>query len=142
MKVVLLIAFVMLSRIALGFSPAGGEDSTRPRKANCDSIQYGVASYYHQKFHGRTTASGETYDRELFTAAHNGLPMNTWVKVTNLVNKRSVLVRINDRLHYRNTRVIDLSFAAAKKLGYLSKGLVRVKVEVLGKSLPENYVNK
>ena len=65
------------------------------------------------------------------TAAHNWLPFGTYVRVTNLRNKRSAIVRINDRLHHRNTRLIDLSRAAAAKLGYIARGLTRVKVEVL-----------
>jgi rare lipoprotein A len=70
------------------------------------------------------------------TAAHNGLPLNTWVRVTNLRNKRSVIVRINDRLHRKNKRLVDLSNVAAKSLGYLDDGLTQVKVEVFGKKKP------
>ena len=104
------------------------------RKANnkkVPNIQTGTASYYHAKFQGRLTASGEKYDQLRMTAAHNRLPMNTWIKVTNLQNKRSVIVRVNDRLHYKNKRLVDLSKSAAAKLGYVGWGLARVKVEVL-----------
>lgn len=100
-------------------------------KLPVDSAQTGVASYYHSKFNGRLTASGEVYDESKMTAAHNRIPMGTLIKVTNLRNKRSVVVRVNDRLHHRNTRLVDLSKAAAAKLGYLARGLTRVKVEVL-----------
>ena len=93
--------------------------------------QYGTASYYAKKFEGRKTATGETYNGAKFTAACNTLPLRTWVKVTNLRNKRSVIVRINDRLHYKNTRLVDLSYVAARQLGYTSHGLAKVKVEVL-----------
>lgn len=106
------------------------------RKKNTAKIQYGTASYYHKKFHGRKTASGQVYDQAKLTAAHNSLPLNTWVRVTNLRNKRSVIVIINDRLHYKNQRLVDLSHAAAKKLGYIGRGLTRVKLEVLGKKKP------
>lgn len=108
----------------------------KKRKANTDKIQFGVASYYAKKFHGRKTASGELYDHEKMTAAHNGLPLGTWVKVTNQRNGRSVIVKINDRLHYKNPRLVDMSGAAAKKLGFISKGLVKVKLEVLGREKP------
>jgi rare lipoprotein A len=104
------------------------------RKSNnqqVPKIQTGTASYYHSKFQGRLTASGEKYDQGQMTAAHNRLPMNTWIRVTNLRNKRSVIVRVNDRLHYRNKRLVDLSRSAAAKLGYVGRGLARVKVEVL-----------
>ena len=97
-------------------------------------IKYGIASYYAAKFHGRKTASGEVYRNELITAACNVLPLNTWIKVTNLSNNNFVIAKINDRLHPQNKRLVDLSSAAAKQLGYISDGLTKVKVEVL-----ENY---
>jgi rare lipoprotein A len=110
------------------------------------SVQYGIASYYADKFEGRPTANGEKYNKTLLTAAHNVLPLGTWIRVTNLSNKRQVIVRINDRLHHRNKRLVDLSLAAASKLGYTKKGLTRVKVEVLGKKKPiekeDSMVNK
>lgn len=119
---------------------AKAQDSTnvpqKKRVVNLDSVQNGVASYYARKFQGRLTASGERYDSLKLTAAHNGLPFGTWVKVTNKRNKRTVIVKINDRLHHANTRVVDLSAAAAKKLGFYSRGLTKVKVEVLGKKKP------
>jgi rare lipoprotein A len=112
---------------------AQSADSIRKRNARAEvpHVETGVASYYHPKFQGRPTASGELYDQNKMTAAHNRLPMGTLVRVTNLRNKRSVIVRINDRLHHRNTRLIDLSRAAAAKLGYVARGLTKVKVEVL-----------
>jgi rare lipoprotein A len=67
------------------------------------------------------------------TCAHNTLPLGTWIRVTNLSNKKSVVVKINDRLHHRNPRLVDLSKTAARKLGYTGQGLTRVRVEVLGK---------
>lgn len=109
-------------------------------------IQYGVASFYSDKFEGKSTGSGETYKKALLTAAHNALPFGTWIRVTNLSNKKAVIVRINDRLHHRNQRLVDLSLAAAQTLGYTKKGLTRVKVEVLGKKKPveseDSMVNK
>ena len=101
------------------------------RKAPVVLVDTGVASYYHAKFQGRITASGELYDQNKMTAAHNRLPLGTMIKVTNLRNKRSVIVKVNDRLHHRNKRLVDLSRAAAVKLGYIGRGITRVRVEVL-----------
>ncbi len=108
----------------------------KKRKSNTAKVQYGTASFYAKKFNGRPTASGEIYDDNKMTAAHNGLPLGTWIRVTNQRNKRTVVVKVNDRLHYRNPRLVDLSRAAAKKLGYTGHGLAKVKVEVLGKKPP------
>jgi rare lipoprotein A len=93
--------------------------------------RYGVASYYAKKFNGRRMTNGEIYRPEKYTAACNILPLNTWIKVTNLKNKKSVIVQIKDCMNPKNKRLVDLSYAAAKKLGYLSSGLTRVRVEVL-----------
>lgn len=101
------------------------------------SILYGTASYYANFFHGRQTANGEIFQQDKLTAACNVLPLNTWIRVTNLRNGRSVLVKVNDRLHPRMTRIVDLSRAAATQLGFIRSGLTRVKVEVLGKKKPE-----
>src|SRR5690554_2300255 len=89
----------------------------------------GTASWYGTKFHGRDTANGETFDLYGMTAAHKTLPLPSYVKVTNLENGRSVTLRVNDRGPFYSDRIIDLSFAAAKKLGYADKGVARVKVE-------------
>jgi rare lipoprotein A len=101
-------------------------------------VQYGTASFYADKFEGRSTASGEKYNKKKFTAAHNSLPMGTWIKVTNITNKKWVIVKVNDRLHHRNPRLVDLSKIAAQKLQYTGRGLTKVKVEVLGKHKPED----
>jgi rare lipoprotein A len=111
-------------------------DSVTIARKKFAKIQYGVASYYHDKFQNRLTASGEKFDQKKMTAAHNGLPLNTWIRVTNLKNKRSVIVRVNDRLHRKNKRLVDLSNIAAKNLGYLGDGLTQVKVEVFGRKRP------
>ncbi len=94
-------------------------------------VQYGKASYYADKFHGKPTASGELYDRNKLTAAHRTLPFGTRCRVTNLANGKSVIVRINDRGPHVDTRVIDLSYKAAKQIGLVQAGLADVKVEVL-----------
>ena len=89
----------------------------------------GTASWYGTKFHGRDTANGETFDLYGMTAAHKTLPLPSYVKVTNLENGRVVTLRVNDRGPFYSDRIIDLSFAAAKKLGFAEKGVARVKVE-------------
>ena len=89
----------------------------------------GTASYYADKFEGRKTASGEIFNNDSMTAAHNTLPLGTLVKVTNLSNGRSVIVKITDRLHATNSRIIDLTQTAARELGFLTRGLARVRVE-------------
>lgn len=97
------------------------------------TFQQGTASYYADKFQGRTMANGKKYDHHKLTAAANRYPLGTWVKVSNLSNKKSVMVQITDRMHPKNKRLIDLSKAAAKKLGFIRKGLVKVRVEVVNK---------
>lgn len=93
--------------------------------------QIGRASWYGTKQHGQTTASGEAFDRTALTAAHPTLPMNSRVRVTNLANGRSVVVRINDRGPKTRSRVIDLSQHAAELLGMKRRGVATVKVELL-----------
>jgi len=93
--------------------------------------QTGVASWYGGKFHGRRTASGEVYDMYELTAAHRTLPFGTVVRVTHLENRRSVEVRITDRGPFIKGRVIDLSYAAAKRLDMIRDGVARVKLVVV-----------
>jgi rare lipoprotein A len=93
------------------------------------SSQTGMASFYSNKFDGNKTANGETYRKSKLTAAHKTLPFGTQVKVTNLSNNRSVTVRVNDRGPFAKGRIIDLSRGAAKKLGMLKQGVVKVKIE-------------
>lgn len=91
----------------------------------------GVASYYSDALHGRPTASGESYDRNAYTAAHRQLPFGTRVRVTNLTNGRSVVLRVNDRGPFVDGREIDVSGRAAEALGFVRDGLVRVELEIL-----------
>ncbi len=105
-------------------------------RAQTGKTETGIASYYHDKFIGRLTASGEIFSQEKFTAAHKTMRLNTWVKVTNLINDSVVIVKVNDRLPPNSKRTIDLTEAAAKKLNFLYSGLVRVKIEIV--SSPEN----
>jgi rare lipoprotein A len=97
--------------------------------------QRGVASWYGRRFHGRPTASGESYDMYAMTAAHPTLPIPSYARVTSLENGRSVVVRINDRGPFLHGRIIDLSYVAAWKLGYINKGSAQVEVEQI---LPGN----
>ena len=90
----------------------------------------GKASWYGKKFHGKITASGEKFNMYSYTAAHKTLPLGTVVKVTNLANNKSVDVKINDRGPYTKGRILDLSYLAAKKIGLVSMGVTKVKVEV------------
>jgi len=91
----------------------------------------GIASYYADEFHGRKTANGETYDMFDLTAAHRSLPFGTTVRVTNLDNQQSVVVRINDRGPFKMERIIDVSLAAATQLQMMGVGTARVQLDVL-----------
>ena len=108
------------------------------------SDQTGYASWYAGKFHGRKTANGETFDTYKFTAAHKTLPFDTIVKVKNLENGKTTVVRINDRGPFVEGRIIDLSYAAAKEIGIIERGVTKVSLEIIegdaGKA--ENYVYK
>ena len=91
----------------------------------------GIASWYGKKFHGRLTSSREVYNMYKLTAAHKSLPIPCYAKVTNLSNNKSIVVRINDRGPFKKGRIIDLSYAAAKKLDIVSKGTAKVYVEAI-----------
>lgn len=102
---------------------------------------YGRASYYADKFHGRATSSGETYDRAEYTAAHRELPFNTIVEVLNTSNHRTAVVKINDRGPFAYNRMIDLSFAAAKDLELLGSGEAEVEMRVISMEKPEYTIS-
>ena len=95
---------------------------------NKNYSQTGIASWYGTKFHGRRTSSGEVYDMYEMTGAHKTLPLPTYAKVTNLDNNKSIIIKINDRGPFHENRIVDLSYAAASKLGVLAKGTARVHV--------------
>lgn len=95
------------------------------------SLEEGYASWYGAPFHGRRASNGELYDMHKFTAAHRTLPFNTVVRVTNLQNGRSAVVRINDRGPFVENRIIDLSFAAAREMDAIGPGVVPVRLEIL-----------
>src|SRR5215204_4913163 len=135
MKPTFMVGALLLGTTILAFNTRAADSITIARKKFA-KVQYGTASYYHDKFQNRLTASGEKFDQKKMTAAHNGVPLNTWIRVTNLSNNKSVIVRVNDRLHRKNSRLVDLSNVAAKNLGYLGNGLTHVKVEVFGRKRP------
>lgn len=102
-----------------------------PLSPSRDYRATGIASWYGKKFHGQKTSSGEPYDMYGMTAAHPTLPIPSYVRVTNPANGRSVIVRVNDRGPFHADRIIDLSYTAAWKLGYIGSGSTRVAVELL-----------
>jgi rare lipoprotein A len=101
-----------------------------------DLQSIGTASFYHAKFEGRKTASGEVFQNSLYTAAHKTLPFGTLLKVTNLKNGKEVTVKVNDRLPKGSSRIIDLTKAAARDLDFLNAGLTKVKIEIITLSEP------
>jgi rare lipoprotein A len=114
--------------LVLTLALAGCARLPRPNPAG---VETGVASWYGEEFHGRPTSSREIYDMNDLTAAHRTIPFGTYVMVTNLVNDRSVVVRINDRGPFVKGRILDLSYAAARVLGLVGPGTARVRLEVL-----------
>ena len=104
----------------------------QPMRDHSAFQQDGIASWYGRKFHGRKTSNGEVYDMYGKSAAHKTLPMGVYVRVTNLVNKRQIVVRINDRGPFVAGRIIDLSYGAAKELGIVTSGTAKVHLQALG----------
>ena len=119
---------------------AGSACAQSAGNARVPRVQHGLASYYGPGFHGERTASGEVFDQREMVAAHRTLPLGTVVRVTNLENGRSVVLRVIDRgpygANYRKGTIIDVSKGAARRLRFLEDGLVRVKVEVLREATP------
>ncbi len=111
-------------------------------KADPDYDETGVASWYGEPFHGKPTANGERYDMNAITAAHKTLPLPTYVRVTNLDNGRSLIIRLNDRGPFVHGRIIDLSRRAAQLLGFERKGTARVRVQAVGGPGGETIVAK
>lgn len=109
-----------------------------PKTTVTEHSETGTASWYGSKFHGHLTSNGETYDVFSMTAAHKTLPLPSYVRVTNLDNYRSAIVRVNDRGPFHDGRVIDLSYSAAYKLGIFQTGTGRVKVELIASPAMEN----
>lgn len=118
------LSLLLLSQVAFG-------QTARSISFDDDSVSKGVASYYHDKFVGRHTSTGEVFSNDKYTAASNTLSLNTYVKVTNIKNGKFLYVRINDRMAKNNKRLIDMASICAKKLDYHDSGLAKVKVEVV-----------
>jgi rare lipoprotein A len=113
---------------------AGIDAQARTHSGRSEVFKAGMASYYHDRFHGRRTASGARYDKNSYSAAHKSLPLGTQVRVTDSRSGKSVVVRINDRGPYARGRVIDLSRAAAQEIGLTRKGVTKVELEILSPS--------
>jgi len=126
-----LFPFFMVIIIMLGTFSSVAQSKVNYRNVPQSDTAVGYASFYSNKFIGKKTASGEIFSQDKLTCAHNALPMGTLLKVTNLSNDKSVTVRVNDRMHQRNPRLVDLSKAAAKKLDFKGLGVIKVRVEVL-----------
>ena len=120
-----------LSNTTQTYQVKGEVYTTRTHQDAKDYSKEGIASYYHSKFNGRRTSSGELYNSTLYTAAHKTLPLNSYAVVTNMNNQRKVIVRINDRGPFSKGRIIDLSHAAAKEIGIIGSGMGMVKIEAL-----------
>ncbi|NEV61462.1 septal ring lytic transglycosylase RlpA family protein [Thiorhodococcus minor] len=115
----LLAAFLPFASTAMAAKTAPGQ------------TQKGIASYYHDSLHGNKTASGQVYNKNRLSAAHKTLPLGSKVKVTDTNTGRSIVVKVNDRGPFVKGRIIDLSRAAARKLGIVKRGIARVEVKVL-----------
>jgi rare lipoprotein A len=105
--------------------------TSRPRPSHRKPYQTGTASWYGRSFHGKATASGEPFDMYQFTAAHRHLPLGTLVRVTNLKNGETVVVRVNDRGPMPESRIIDLSYGAARMIGLSGAGVEPVRLDIL-----------
>ena len=99
-------------------------------------VKVGHASWYGEAFHGRLTANGEVYDQYAISAAHQSLPLPSFIHVTNLDNGRTLVVRVNDRGPFVGDRLLDLSYGAAARLGIVEDGVVRVKIELINAASP------
>jgi rare lipoprotein A len=109
----------------------GGKKARTAKVPVIGQVETGIASWYGDPYHGRRTASGEVYDMDQMTAAHRTMPFQTWVKVENLSNGKTVDVRINDRGPFVGGRIIDLSRSAARSIGMLGPGTAKVRIEVI-----------
>ena len=116
-------------------------ETYRPMASYQPYKKSGIASWYGKRFHGKKTSNGEIYDMYGMTAAHTILPLPSYAKVTNPANGRWVIVRVNDRGPFKHSRIIDLSYAAAYKLGYVSKGSTLVEVEAIDPDKAHTYAS-
>ncbi len=115
----------------VGYDRDAGQFTEKGMLRDAGYEEKGAISHYNNSFQGRRTANGETYDKMALTAAHRNLPFNTRIKVVNLSNGKSVIVKINDRGPYSGRRILDVSEAAARQLGLLQQGIAQAKISVL-----------
>ena len=138
-EAIAIIALLLIVELPGAIAQPGEKDkndnTTSSKKSSkaANRVLYGQASYYASKFEGRKTANGEIFRHSKLTAACNILPLGTWIKVTNLKNGKTIIVKINDRLHTKTRRLVDLTKTGAQKLGFIKSGLTRVKVELYKK---------
>ena len=130
MKIKIIIPALIFTLIGCSVSPRFRTEPT-PSEGKVLSTEIGIASYYGKEFHGKKTASGEIFDMYKFSAAHQDYPLGTIVRVTNLSNGKSLVLKINDRGPFLKGRIIDLSYAAAEELDFVLEGTTTVKIEVL-----------
>ena len=131
--------FTLLIMIGCHSSPRYGQRNSSSLKTKDASGKVtkhrrsmtGVTSFYAEDFHGKVTANGETYDMYGLTAAHKTLPFNTLIRVTNMENKQSIVLRVNDRGPYAKGRILDCSYGAAVKLGFIGNGTAKVRIDVM-----------
>ena len=150
LRVLSQVAVTMVFATALGAAPGNstpdskqegtpGQIQEKVKPVKTKKFQVGKASWYGHIFQHKPTASGEPYDMDQLTAAHLTLPLGSWIKVTNLKNDRSVVVRINDRGPVKKNRILDLSYSAAKMLGMGHDGVDPVRLEVVETPLIAEY---
>lgn len=128
---------LMWPPLSLSFN--SDDTNSKPKKSN--NIITGLATYYAQKFEGGLTATGEIFRHSKLTAASNVFALNTWVKVTNMLTGKYIIVRINDRMHPSMTkkgRILDLTMTAAKQLHIVNRGVAKVKIETLSNDVAAN----
>lgn len=130
------ISIFVLALAILFWVNAASAQQVRPEN---QGVQTGIASYYSNSFNGQLTSNGEVFSNTRLTGASNTLPLGTYVKVTNIRNRKWVVVKINDRMNKANKRAIDLTRFAAKKLGMLHHGIAKVKVEAIPPEFYEFY---
>jgi len=138
-RTVLLLAGTLAYGFGFSQSTQKATKSHKSKKEKKKTTHIGTASYYANKFNGRRMANGDVFSQHNMTAACNIVSLNTYVRVTNLRNRRNVVVKITDRMHPNNPRLIDLSRSAASQLGYTGHGLTKVKMEILGKERPPGW---
>ena len=132
-----LLGLILVIAAALSNGCGSGTPRFTPREVSAgtsgdgDYQLLGVASYYGDEFHGRKTSNGEIFDMNDLTAAHRTIPFNSLVKVTNLESRLAVTVRINDRGPFKDDRIIDLSYEAARRVGMIAKGTAPVRLEII-----------